>query len=60
MIIGYQIEDKHGRNWSDNLDRSDNPRTVLSEQSAIVELKKINNVTALAYGGAYLTYQMLI
>lgn len=40
MIIGYQIEDKHGRNWHDNIDRADNPRTVLSEQSSIEELKK--------------------
>ncbi|CAM2867899.1 hypothetical protein VIMY103929_07540 [Vibrio mytili] len=30
MIIGYQIEDKHGRNWHDNIDRADNPCTVLS------------------------------
>ncbi|HAS6975738.1 TPA: hypothetical protein I7297_15270 [Vibrio parahaemolyticus] len=39
MIIGYQIEDKHGRNWHDNIDRADNPCTVLSEQSVIKELK---------------------
>ena len=41
MIIGYQIVDKNGRNWHDNIDQVDNPRTVLSEESAITELKQL-------------------
>ena len=42
MIIGYQIEDNKGRNWHDNIDKTDNPRTVLTEVSALEHLANLH------------------
>lgn len=41
MIIGYQIEDKFGRNWHDNIDLAQGPRTVLTENTAVSSLKML-------------------
>lgn len=41
MIIGYQIEDKFGQNWHDNIDFTEGPRTVLTENTAVSSLQML-------------------
>lgn len=41
MIIGYQIEDKLGRNWHDNIDHASGPKTVLTENTAVSSLQTL-------------------